>query len=103
VKDVVSANMRLTDLTLPPTDDLDQRAFNVGTGIETSVVQLAEALGRAAGYRPELIHADARPGELKHSCLDTAKLRQTGWQPAQSIEDGLRITYEFVKNGEKGC
>jgi UDP-glucose 4-epimerase len=103
VKDVASANMRLTDLPLPRSTELDQRAFNVGTGIETSVVQLAEALGRAAGYRPELIHADARPGELKHSCLDTARLKQTGWQPAQSIEDGLRITYEFVKNGEKGC
>jgi UDP-glucose 4-epimerase len=103
VHDVVSANLLLTDLSLSASTNLDQRAFNVGTGIETSVVQLTESLGRAAGYVPKVVYEAERPGELKHSCLDAGRLRNAGWQPAQSIEDGLRVTYEFVKNGEKGC
>lgn len=100
VKDVVSANMLLTDLALPATTEMDQRAFNVGTGLETSVVELANTMARAAGRIAEIIHADARPGEVMRSALDAGKLRQTGWQPAYSLEDALRITYEFIRDGE---
>lgn len=100
VKDVVSANMLLTDLVLPATTDMDQRAFNVGTGLETSVVELANSLARAAGRGAEIIHADARPGEVMRSALDAGKLRKTGWQPAYSLEDALRITYEYIRDGE---
>lgn len=100
VKDVVSANMLLTDLVLPATTELDQRAFNVGTGLETSVVELANTMARAAGRDAEIIHADARPGEVMRSALDASKLRKAGWQPAYSLEDALRITYEYILDGE---
>ena len=68
--------------------------------IETSVVQLAESLARAAGRSPEIVHADARPGELMHSSLDATKLRATGWKPAQTLDDGLRATYEYIRKAE---
>lgn len=100
VGDVVAANMAVTDAALPPASDLDQRAFNVGTGIETSVLQLAASLGRAAATQPRIHHAEARPGELRHSCLNAGKLETLGWKPAQTVEDGLRVTYEFIRNGE---
>jgi UDP-glucose 4-epimerase len=100
VKDVVTANMILGDVELPASGELDHRAFNVGTGIETSVVQLAESLARAAGRSPEIVHADARPGELMHSSLDATKLRATGWKPAQTLDDGLRATYEYIRKAE---
>lgn len=102
VGDVVAANMMVTDVQLPLSTQLDQRAFNVGTGVETSVLELAQTLGRAAGKAPDVRHAEARPGELRHSCLDATKLRRLGWQPAQTLEDGLRTTYEFIRNGERG-
>lgn len=100
VGDVVAANMTVSDAALGPASDLDQRAFNVGTGIETSVLQLAQSLGRAAGTEPLINHAAARPGELRHSCLDAGKLQKLGWKPAQTVESGLRVTYEFIRNGE---
>jgi UDP-glucose 4-epimerase len=102
VKDVVAANMILSDADLPNDGEPDHRAFNVGTGIETSVVQLAQSLGRAAGIEPEIAHADARPGEVMNSSLDASKLRSAGWQPAHTLEEGLRATYEYIRKAEQG-
>ncbi|HUP89416.1 MAG TPA: NAD-dependent epimerase/dehydratase family protein [Longimicrobiales bacterium] len=96
VGDVVAANMRVVDTELESATTLDQRAFNVGTGIGTSVLQLAEVLTRIHGGELDIEHAAERAGELRHSCLDASKLRQLGWQPRTSLEDGLRATYEFI-------
>jgi len=96
VGDVVSANLLLAEVALTPAGTLDARAFNVGTGIETSVNGLADALVRAKGHPVERRHAPARPGELQHSCLDAGKLRALGWAPAVTLEEGLAATYDFI-------
>jgi UDP-glucose 4-epimerase len=96
VGDVVAANLALSDARLPRPESLDERGFNVGTGVETSVKALAETLMRVAGRRVELRHAEARPGELRHSSLETARLRALGWEPRTGLEEGLRNTYEWI-------
>src|SRR5207249_6560136 len=60
VKDVAGANLAASTRPLPPLTDLDARAFNVGTGIETSVNGLAAGLAAAAGRTPEIRRAPAR-------------------------------------------
>jgi len=102
VHDVVAANMLLTDAAIPASADLDQRAYNVGTGVETSVLALAESLRQVSGRYVDIVHGEERPGELRHSCLDTRKLRALGWQPKYEIDDGLGITYRYIENGERG-
>jgi len=96
VGDVVAANLAATDAVLPPARTLDDRAFNVGTGVGTSVVELAHALSRVAGVEPRVEHGPERPGELRHSALDTARLRALGWQPRTSLDQGLRATYDWI-------
>jgi UDP-glucose 4-epimerase len=96
VGDVVSANLVLASAPLPRATSLDDRGFNVGTGTETSVNQLAEILMRASGGRGAVQRASARSGELLHSSLDAGKLRALGWEPRTSLEDGLRQTYEWI-------
>jgi UDP-glucose 4-epimerase len=65
--------------------------LNVGTGAETSVLELAAAVGSAGGradFEPEF--AEARPGEVVRSALDpTAAGAQLGWAPRTSLRDGL--------------
>lgn len=102
VADVVAANVLLSEARLPAARDLDQRAFNVGTGIETSVQELANALSAAAGRSATIEYGPERPGELRHSCLDSSRLQALGWQPAHGLRDGLRITYEYIHTGERG-
>jgi UDP-glucose 4-epimerase len=96
VKDVVSANMRVSDLELPADDGLDAFAFNVGTGVGTSVNALADTLERAVGRHPGREYRPPRPGELLKSTLETSRIRSHGWTPGHSLEDGLRLTYEHI-------
>lgn len=102
VEDVVSANMLLSDAVLPPGGDLDQRGFNVGTGKETSVNQLAQTLIAAAGVQVPVHYAAERRGELRHSSLDTARLESLGWAARYDIQQGLKITYDYIVNKETG-
>ncbi len=69
--------------------------FNVGTGIETSVVELYELCRRVAGSSVEAEEAPARLGELQRSVLDPSRAqRELGWRAETSLEDGLRRTWE---------
>ena len=57
-------------------------ALNIGTGVETDVTQLHAGLSRAAGSAAPPIHAEARLGEQRRSCIDpTAAGRALGWRP----------------------
>ncbi len=71
--------------------------FNVGTGQETSVVELYELCRRVAGSELEPVFADARLGELQRSVLDVSRAeRDLGWRPETRLEDGLRLTWDSL-------
>ena len=73
----------------------DGGVFNVGTGQETSVVELYDACRRVAGSELDAEPAPARLGELQRSVLDVSLAeRELGWQPEVSLEEGLRLTWE---------
>ena len=100
VGDVVAANLVAADLDLEPArpgTSLDARAYNVGTGVETSVTELARAIMAAGEREVGVEHAAERPGELRHSSLDTARLRATGWAPRVPLEEGLRKTLDHIE------
>ena len=97
VGDVVAANMLVSDLELGPLGTaLDERAYNVGTGQETSVNALAGAIMAAGGREVPANHAAPRAGELQHSSLDIGKLKRAGWAPSTSLDDGLRRTLDHI-------
>ncbi|MCU0626511.1 MAG: GDP-mannose 4,6-dehydratase [Gemmatimonadaceae bacterium] len=96
--DVARANLLAAHASLPAPSRLDDRGFNIGTGIETSVLALAETLQRVAGVTTAIEHAPPRAGEQSASCISPAKAQaQLGWAPAVSLDDGLRATFEFFK------
>ena len=68
--------------------------LNLGTGVETSILQLARSLCRLAGLDPDTItHGDAIPGEQKRSVLDASKARAAlGWAPETALDAGLAET-----------
>ena len=69
--------------------------FNVGTGRETSVLELADLCGRAAGAEPELLRAPARAGELQRSSLDPGRAqRELGFLAQTALDEGLARTWE---------
>lgn len=90
VKDVARANVAASTVPMPPVNSHEARAFNVATSKELSVLELAEAVGRAVGRKPEIELAPPRAGELARSSLDTSKAKRVlGWTPQFSFDDGL--------------
>jgi UDP-glucose 4-epimerase len=65
---------------------------NVGTGRETTVLELAETLGLEPKFEPE------RTGEIRRSCLDpSAAENMLGWRARVSLREGLRRTLEWQR------
>jgi UDP-glucose 4-epimerase len=97
VKDVAAANLAASERALPPLTDLDARGFNIGTGIETSVNELARALGAARHTSPEIRRVPARAGELRRSVLVVDKAaRLLGWRPRVTLAQGLEFTLQHA-------
>ena len=92
VDDVVRANLAAMASRTPD-------AINIGTGVETDVDGLYERLRRISGTEAPAVHADAKPGEQRRSCLDIRHARTTlGWEPAVALDDGLRLTADYFRN-----
>jgi UDP-glucose 4-epimerase len=86
VSDVVRANLAVTD-------DLSSRGpFNVGTGVETSVNALYEALTAIVPARSAAKHGPAKAGEQMRSVLDGSR-----FAPYVYLEEGLRRTVEWFR------
>ena len=84
VGDVVQAFMAAGDGAV-------RGAFNVSTGQETSLRDLASALSLAT------VAAPARLGEVRRSCLDpSAALRELGWRARMPLRDGLERTLASI-------
>jgi UDP-glucose 4-epimerase len=94
--DVARANFLAATGPLPPRGRLDARAFNIGTGVETSVNTLAETLRAVSGATAPIEYAPARAGELARSALQTDKARDLlGWTPQVPLAEGLANTFRF--------
>jgi len=80
----------------------DSGVFNVGTGRETSVVELYELCAKVAGSNTPAEHAPARLGELQRSFLDPARAaHELGFTAMVELEDGLRATWDWIRGTEK--
>ena len=72
--------------------------INIGTGVETDVLELAQALGELGGaesFEPEL--APARAGEVQRISIDPARAeRELGWAAEVGLAEGLRLTLDSI-------
>src|SRR5262245_21474058 len=72
--------------------------MNIGTGIETSVLDLYDTMARLTGYPEPPNHAPARTGELARSALDPGRdAIHLGWKPWTSLEEGLALTVDCIR------
>jgi UDP-glucose 4-epimerase len=91
VGDVVDAMLRALER--------DGGIYNVGTGVETSVVGLYDAIRTASGVDREPAFAPARLGELQRSVLDASLAeRELGWRPEHTLAGGLAATWEWISS-----
>ncbi len=98
VGDVTRANLAASAGAVPQITEIDSFAFNVGTGVETSVNDLARKMIAVSGVEVSIQYAPARAGELRRSALDCSKAyRSWGWKPEVTLEEGLERTYRWIR------
>jgi len=91
VKDVVLANMLAMNSHTCGT-------FNIGTGIQTSLNDLAGMIMRAAEVTTDIIYEDPRPGDIRYSVADISKAgKELGYSPKYSIEGGIKQTVDYFR------
>jgi UDP-glucose 4-epimerase len=90
VGDVAAANVLALEGEAPP------GAYNVGTGVETSVNELYEILRGISGKDLPPAYGTAKPGEQLRSCVDPSAAGQAlGWRPGTDLAAGLKETLRF--------
>jgi len=94
VGDIVRANFAAADA------EGASGAYNVGTQVEASVLELCEAVASAAGLDGDAFAPEFRParlGELQRSCLDVGRARaELGFEALTSLADGIAATYTWA-------
>ncbi|HOS81498.1 MAG TPA: SDR family oxidoreductase [Methanolinea sp.] len=86
VRDVVRANILAMERDA-------EGVYNIGSGKETSINELATILMRLLRFRGQPVYAGGRPGDVMHSVADISRARSLlGWEPAFSLEEGLSDT-----------
>jgi UDP-glucose 4-epimerase len=104
VGDVARANMLASDMAPIAPGPVDTRAFNIGTGVETNVVELAQSVMRAGHRVTPLEHLPARPGEQRRSCVQIGKAKQgLGWTPQQTLDSGVAATLAWFADKQGGA
>jgi len=92
VGDVVRANLAALDSSYCG-------PVNIGTGNETSVVELHARLRRLTGRDAAPEHAPAKEGEVRRSVLSCARAAEVlGWKPSITLDDGLAATVDFFRS-----
>jgi UDP-glucose 4-epimerase len=91
VSDVVRANLAVVG---KPGFNI----YNVGTGVETSVVDLYKEIARAVGNPAEAQHGAAKPGEQQRSVIDASRLRgDLGLPDPLPLQQGIQRTADWFR------
>ncbi|WP_042665779.1 NAD-dependent epimerase/dehydratase family protein [Haloferax sp. ATB1] len=85
VDDVVRAN-----LLAAKTDEFGV-AYNIGTGSETAIHELAEIIKNATASNSPIVHGDPRRGDIQRSCADISRAEsRIGYAPQVALDDGVK-------------
>ncbi len=79
----------------------DAGIVNVGTGVDVTVSELANLIGRVVGFKGRLTFDPSKPDGTPRKLLDVTRLHSLGWKHFIDLEQGVRSTYEwFLQNAE---
>lgn len=92
IDDVVQANLNAA------TTDAVGEAYNVGTGQSVTIRKLAELIQDITDTNSDIVHTDARTGDIEHSEADISKARaDLEYEPTVSLREGLAQTIEWYR------
>lgn len=88
-----------------PREILDEIApdsiFNVGSGQDLSIVELAEMISQTVGFEGGLEFDSSKPDGTLRKLLDVSRMEKLGWTARISLKDGIAQTYDWYKNSNR--
>lgn len=92
VEDLANALLHLCELDNPPD------WVNVGTGVDSTILEVAKMVASTVGYEGKIETDPSRPDGTPVKCTDATRLHSTGWKHEVGLADGLDRTYQsFLK------
>ena len=80
-------------------NNLPDYLYNIGTGKEISIKELAQLIQKIVGHTGEIIWDKSKPDGTPRKLLDVSKMNALGWKPEVSLQDGIKLTYDwFLEN-----
>ncbi len=79
-------------------DKLENHHYNIGTGIDYSIKELAEMIAKVTNYTGKILWDKSKPDGAARKLLDSSKFLSLGWKPSIDLEEGLRRTYEWYRD-----
>jgi len=77
----------------------DEPHVNVGSGVEQTIRQLAEAVAKVVGFDGDFVFDATKPDGMPRKLMDNGRLNAMGWTEKTSLEDGLKVAYRwYVEN-----
>lgn len=76
--------------------------FNIGTGTDVSIAELAEQVKQAVGFLGEIVFDTEKPDGMPQKLMDVSKMSEAGWTYQTSLNEGLKKTYSwYLKHYER--
>ena len=81
-------------------NQLSEHLYNIGTGVDLTIKELAEQIQKAVGHQGELIWDSTKPDGTPRKLMDVTKMKENGWTAKISLEDGIASTYKWFLDNE---
>lgn len=79
-------------------NQLAEHLYNVGTGTDITIKQLAETIQKTIGHTGEIIWDSTKPDGTPRKLMNVSKLKKAGWQYSIPLEEGIEKTYQWFLN-----
>ena len=74
-------------------NQLPEHLYNVGSGKDITIKELAETIQSVTGHQGNIIWDDSKPDGTPRKLMDVSKMKELGWQYSTELEDGIKKTY----------
>ena len=95
VDDLVDACLHLLSI------DYHDAIVNVGTGVELTILELANLIMEVIGYEGNIVYDQSKPDGTPRKLLDVRRLINLGWKAQTTLRNGLSLTYDDFKKNVK--
>ena len=78
---------------------LDNHLYNVGTGVDLTIKELAELIQETVGHKGEIEWDYSKPDGTPRKLMDNSKIQNQGWKSHIALSDGISNVYSwFIEN-----